>query len=59
MTDKCTFFNGRAHDPDFIADLRDFLDSQADAEYFTDSPAPVPNEAMSLLVRLNELFPEE
>ncbi len=44
---------------ELIADLREFLDGQADAEYFTESPQPQPNEAMRLLVRLNELFPEE
>lgn len=42
----------------FVEELRDFLSEQADAEYFTDSPAPQPNEAMRLLTELNELFPE-
>lgn len=27
----------------------DYFDNRADAEYFTDSPAPVPNEEMTLL----------
>ncbi len=43
----------------FIEELRDFLDDQADAEYFTDSGMPQPNKAMSLLVELNEIWPEE
>jgi hypothetical protein len=47
------------NDPDLIDDLRDFLDDQADAEYFTDSPSPVPNDAMRLLCRLNEFWPPE
>lgn len=57
--DEIERLRGRLPDPDFIADLRDFLDGQADAEYFTDSPSPVPNEAMRLLARLDELYPEE
>lgn len=44
---------------EFIDDLREFLSNQQDAEYFTDDPAPHPNEAMKLLVRLNQLFPED
>ncbi len=43
----------------FIEELRDFLDDQADAEYFTDSGQPQPNKAMSLLIELNEIWPEE
>ena len=27
----------------------DYFDNRADAEYFTDSPTPVPNEEMTLL----------
>jgi hypothetical protein len=43
----------------FLDDLREFLEDQADAEYVTDDPAPRGNDAMKLLVTLNELFPEE
>lgn len=41
-------------DPEFLADLREFLEDQADAEYLPDSPAPRPNKAMRLLTQLNE-----
>lgn len=40
---------------EFVAELREFLDGQADAEYFTDSPTPVPNKAMRLLVEFDRL----
>lgn len=42
----------------WLIDLREFLENQADAEYKTDSPSPVPNDAMRLLVTLKQLFPE-
>lgn len=32
----------------------DYFDSRADAEYFTDSAAPVPNEEMKLLTLVRE-----
>lgn len=42
---------------DFLRhDVRPFLDDQADAEYFTESPRPVPNEAMRLLSELDQLL---
>lgn len=44
-------------DPDFIADLREFLRDQEDADH--NGISYVPNDAMRLLIRLNELFPEE
>lgn len=44
--------------PDFIEDLRDYLDGRADAEYFPDSAAPHPNAEMRLLVKLRELLGE-
>ena len=46
-------------DPDFLADLREFLEDHQDAEYLPTSARPTPNRAMQLLARLNELFPEE
>lgn len=32
----------------------DYFDQRADAEYFTDSPAPVGNEEMTLLCSVRE-----
>jgi hypothetical protein len=37
-----------------LEDLRAFLEDQADAEYFTDRAGPVGNEAMRLMVRVDE-----
>lgn len=48
----------RQPDPDFIADLRDFLQDHADAEYLPADARPRPNQAMRLLTRLDEIFPE-
>ena len=57
-----TIWNTRAHDPALAAkdaeinrlrealdQCEDYFDNRADAEYFTDSPTPVPNEEMTLL----------
>lgn len=44
-------------DPDFISDLKVFLEDQADAEYGTEYNSARPNWAMKLLTRLQELFP--
>lgn len=44
-------------DQDFVDELRDFLSDRADAEYFTDGSAPVPNAAMRLLSRLAVIYP--
>src|SRR5262249_6157361 len=41
----------------WLADLREYLDQHADAEYLADIPHPVPNDAMRLLVELDRLFP--
>lgn len=40
--------------PEVLDDIEAFLDDQADAEYFTDGSAPIPNEAMHLLMRLKQ-----
>lgn len=43
--------------PEMLAALREveeFLDDQAEAEYFTDRASPVPNQAMRLLVEVRE-----
>ena len=37
---------------DTLQELIEFLDDQADAEYFTERGAPVPNDAMRLLVKV-------
>ena len=37
-----------------LRDCEEYFDSRADAEYFTDSPAPVPNEAMRMQSQTNE-----
>jgi hypothetical protein len=40
---------------DLMSDIKEYFDSRADAEYFTDSPSPHPNEEMRLLTRIREL----
>jgi hypothetical protein len=42
---------------ELLDDIRDFLRDQEDADH--NGISYVPNEAMRLLMRLNELFPEE
>lgn len=39
---------------ELLDDLEEFLDGQADAEYFPDSPSPVGNTAMKLYTRLKQ-----
>jgi len=39
---------------DLLAHLRTFFDGRADAEYFTDSPSPVINQEMRILVMIDE-----
>lgn len=46
-------------DPDFLTDLREFLANQEDADYDAHTGIAHPNDAMRLLTRLNQLFPEE
>lgn len=41
-----------------LADVEEFLQGRADAEYFPDSAIPVPNEAMRLLVDLTPFLEE-
>lgn len=42
-------------DLDAILDeIEAYLDERSDAEYFTDSPVPIPNEEMHLLSRLRD-----
>lgn len=40
---------------ELLADIREFLADQAEAEYFTDRAAPVPNKAMALMASLDEI----
>ena len=45
-----------------LNDCEEYFDQRSDAEYFTDSPNPVPNEEMTMLARVQEAlrqFPEE
>lgn len=37
-----------------LSEAIDYFDGRADAEYFTDSPSPVPNEEMKRLVECQE-----
>ncbi len=41
-----------------LADIEEFLEDREDAEYFTDSPYPVPNKAKSLLIALKQALGE-
>jgi len=38
-----------------LGDCYDYFDQRADAQYFTDSPSPHPNEEMTILSRIKEL----
>jgi len=37
-------------------EIRDYFDSRADAEYFTDSPIPKGNKEMDMLVMVDEVL---
>ena len=54
--ERRAFLNTREDLSDLLEDLDSFLDEQADAEYFTDRAAPVPNAAMSLQVRVKQVI---
>lgn len=41
---------------ELLAELRDYFDQRADAEYFTDSPRPVANDEMRHLSEIDELL---
>lgn len=41
-------------DNQLIWDIREFLDSRQDADYVGDPPGYAPNQAMRLLLRLDE-----
>lgn len=47
-----------ADQKDLLTHLRKFFDGRADAEYFTDSPSPVPNHDMRILVMIDEALKE-
>lgn len=40
---------------EIIAELREYFDQRADAEYYTDRDGPVPNEEMQMLAKLDQL----
>jgi hypothetical protein len=46
---------GMSERDDIIAEMREYFEQRADAEYFTDSAGPVPNEEMRMLAKLDEL----
>ena len=46
-----------AEQADFLNDLREYFGDREDADH--DGRVFVPNDAMRLLQRLNELFPED
>lgn len=46
---------GMSERDDIIAEMREYFEQRADAEYFTDSAGPVPNEERRMLARLDEL----
>ena len=48
----------RASMDEFLADLDEFLDNQADADQPTGCDHPIPNEAMKLHMRLTALLAE-
>ncbi len=39
---------------ELLLELEEYFDQRADAEYFTDSPAPVPNEEMRMLTMIRD-----
>ena len=46
--------NAHADLIDALRECEEYFDSRADAEYFTDSAAPVPNEEMKLLTLVRD-----
>ena len=43
---------------DILITCEEYFEQRADAEYFTDSPHPHPNEEMRLLVAIREVLDE-
>jgi len=43
---------------ELLVELAEHFDDMADAEYFTDSPNPVPNTEMKFLCRIEEFMKE-
>lgn len=46
---------GRNEQSEIIAELREYFDQRADAEYYTDRDGAVPNEEMQMLAKLDQL----
>lgn len=42
-----------------LQELEEYFDQRADAEYFTSSPAPVPNAEMKLLTKIRSLLEDK
>ena len=41
-----------------LKECEEYFDQRADAEYFTDSPTPIPNEEMKMLVLVRDALQE-
>lgn len=41
-----------------LSEVREYFDQRADAEYFTDRAAAVPNDEMALLVGVDDIIDE-